>query len=80
MYVLRTARAQSTMLKPLRIMVGTPLLDVMKTSELSTVASESHAANENKDCKLVPVAKNQTSLKPDAAATGNRLVVRFVNN
>jgi hypothetical protein len=52
------------------LMTGTALLGVMSSSETSTVASETSTANGIKDRKLVLVAQNQTSLKPDAAATG----------
>jgi hypothetical protein len=41
------------------LMAGTALLDVMSTSETSTVASESDTADGIKDRKLVVVAKNQ---------------------
>ncbi len=41
------------------LMTGTALLDVMSTSETSTVASESDIADGIEDRKLVPVAKNQ---------------------
>jgi hypothetical protein len=41
------------------LMTGAALLDVISTSEISTVASESHTADGIKDRKLVLVAKNQ---------------------
>jgi hypothetical protein len=41
------------------LMTGTALLDVMSTSETSTVASESDTADGIKDRKLVLVANNQ---------------------
>jgi hypothetical protein len=59
------------------LMTGTAWLDVMSASEVSTVASESYTANGIKDRELVFVAREQSSLKPDAAATGNRPVVRL---
>jgi hypothetical protein len=62
------------------LMTGTAWLEVMSTSEVSTVAFESYAANGIKDRKLVLVAREQSSKKLDAAATGNRPVVRLGTN
>jgi hypothetical protein len=72
------------------LMTGTALLDVMRTSETSTVASESHTADGIKDCKLVLVANNKADrLRPQRTQLGrfvkagrgsNRPVVRLGSN
>jgi hypothetical protein len=70
------------------LMTGTALLDVMSTSETSTVASESHTADGIKDRKLVLVAKNQAGrLRQQklghfvkAGRGNNRPVVRLGSN
>jgi hypothetical protein len=71
-------------------MTGTAMLDVMSTSETSTVASESDTADGIEDRKLVPVAKNQAGrmrqhiIQPDhfvkARRGSNRPVVILGSN